>query len=67
MKYPVIYIVRDLRFNTLFKTKSLLAAERFALRYCEKRSEIENRDQPIFLIKTQLLKAYPEYQNEPVL
>lgn len=66
MTYPVFYIIRDLQFNTLYKDTSQAKAERFALNYCKKRSESENRNKPIFLVKTQLLKAFPEYQNDMI-
>lgn len=66
MTYPVMYIVRDLQFNTLFNDTSLVKAERFAEQYCEKRSKAENDTKPIFLVKTQLVRAYPLYQNEPM-
>lgn len=54
-EYPVMYLVRDLRNNTLFTSKSEELSRNWAKRYNENRPKAAKRDNPLSIVKSQLL------------
>lgn len=58
MAYPVMYLVRDLMDNTLFRSNDLNQAKSWARNAIKRRSKHANKHNPLCIVKSQLITIY---------